>query len=103
MATMFSGGTFARMLCTCWNTKPPAFDMMVADGPRAAQREDLAGVAAAAPEHDVPAEIPLQALGLHAAAGDLNGVDGIQARLDQIGQQLAHPAAAVEHDLDRGE
>ena len=52
---------------------------------------------------EIPAEIALQSLGFHAAATDLHRVDGVQAGIDQIGQQRAHRAAAVQHHLDVGQ
>ena len=106
IATMLAGGTSARMLCTCWKTKPPpgcqTCDLpahVLADLRRGAVDQHVARIAAAAPEGEPAAEVALQARGVHAAAGDLHGVDGIQPGVDQAGQQFAHAAAAVQHDL----
>ena len=82
---------------------PHLFVDMAADLAGRGMGEDVPRVAASAPECDVSAEIPLERAGLHSAGVDLHRIDGIQAGLDQVGQQLADPAAAVEHDLDVGQ
>ena len=106
MATMLAGGTSARMLWTCWKTKPPpgcqiftcwrTCSLTCAGVPL---DQHVAGVAAAAPEGELAAEVAFEAGGLHAAAGDLHRVDGVQPGVNQAGQQFAHAAAAVQHDL----
>ncbi len=64
---MFSGGTFARMLWTCWKTKPPPGERMrtwfldvLGNLLGLCARENLPRVAAAAPERQVPAEFGFQ-------------------------------------------
>ena len=111
MAMTFSGGTSARTLCTCWKTNPP---------PRAENRHLLANVAAdlrrrglgestkrvsQPPPQKVslPPKSAFSARGVHARAGDLHRIDGVQAGVDQVGQQRPHAAAAVEHHLDVGQ
>ena len=96
MAIMFSGGTSARMLWTCWKTKPPPGERIetcsadvAADFLRRAAREGPAGFAAAAPEGEPAAEVPLQARRLHARAGDLHRIDRVEPRVDQVVQQAA--------------
>jgi len=58
------------------------------------------GIAAAAPQSDVTAEITLEASGFHASGVDLHRVYGIQAGIDKVRQELPHSSAAVQHDLD---
>ena len=66
-------------------------------------RENETGVAAAAPKREPVAEIAFQPGGVHAGARDLHGIRGVEPRFDQVGDQRADPAAAVEHDLDVGQ
>ena len=40
---------------------------------------------------------------IHPGARDLDGIDGVEARLDQVREQFADAAAAMEHDLDVGQ
>jgi len=68
-----------------------------------AAREDEVSIAAAAPEGDLAPEVGLQPSRLHARAGNLHRVDGVQSGLDQVGEEGPHAAAAVEHDFDVGQ
>src|SRR5271157_4223187 len=65
--------------------------------------QDFPGVAAATPESQVLAELALQLRGVHPAAGDLDRVDGVEPRLDEVRQKRADPFAAMKHDLDPGQ
>jgi len=60
--------------------------------------QNFPGVAAATPECQVPAELALQLRGAHPAAGDLDRVDGVEPRVDEVRQKRADPSAAMQHD-----
>ena len=103
---MFSGGMSGSMLWAGTKTKPPpganvsmlrrTWSLTSLGRP---PRQDLARVAAAAPERDVRAEVALEPLGLHVLRGDLDGVDDVDAGLDQVGQELVDRAARVQERL----
>src|ERR1019366_7100534 len=56
----------------------------------------------ASPKHDVLPKFRLELSRVHAGAGDLNGIDDFQPGIDEVGQQLSHSTAAVQHHLDVG-
>jgi hypothetical protein len=60
------------------------------------------GVDPAAPEAELRSEFPLELLGIHVGGADLDGVEGVDSRLDQVGDQGAHAAAGVQQELDVG-
>ena len=106
IATMFSGGTSAWMLCTVLKTKPPpgasastlrrtsSFTCL-----RRAVRQHALRVYAAAPEDDVLAKVALERDRLHARRADVHRVENVHAHLDEIGQQRADVAARVKEEL----
>ena len=67
-----------------------------------AVRQQPLGIAAAAPESDVLAEVALQALRLHALAADLHRIDGVEAGLDEVRQKEPYVATRVQHRLHAG-
>ena len=76
---------------------------MAKDLVRSPLREDSVGIATPSPEGDLPSEVCFQFGSRHPRTGDLDRVDGIQAGLDQVGQQRADSPAAVEHHFDIGQ
>ena len=54
------------------------------------------GIASAAPKGDIFSVRLFQMFGAHAAAIDLHGVDAVDARRDDIGEQPVDAAAAVQ-------
>ena len=55
--------------------------------------EHVTGIAAAAPEDNTLAKISLQTRQLHLLAGDLYRVDGFEAGVDEVAEQLVYSAA----------
>ena len=74
---------------------------LVAHFLRGAVRQHALGVHAAAVEGEVLAESLLQLPRVHARGADLHRVQDVNARLDQVGEQLGDGAAGMVEDLHR--
>ena len=107
---MFSGGTSARMLCTCWKTKPPPcrrdLDLVL----------DMPGMASGVPcdsSHWVSQPPPQKVMSLPKSrfkppasmpfAADLHRIDGIEAGFDKVRQEEPYVATGMQHHLDVGQ
>ena len=66
------------------------------------QGQDALGVAAAAPERDVLAEFPLEPGRVHPLRARLDGVDDVDADLDQVGEDVGDRPAGMEKDFQAG-
>jgi hypothetical protein len=75
----------------------------VADFMRRGEGQDVLGVDAAPPEDDFIAEAAFEFGRVHAAGGDLDGVEDIDAVVDQLGDVFDAAAAGVVPDLGGGE
>ncbi len=66
---------------------------------RRALRQDALGVAAAAPEGQVAAELALEPDRVHAAGARLHGIDDLDPGLDEVGQDVDDRAAGMKEDV----
>ncbi len=100
-AATFSAGMSPGMSWLGARIKPPPRPDVVRQAPglvadllRRAERQDLLD-AHPAEEREPVAELPLHLAGVHHLG--LEGVEDVQAHLDQLGKQLLHLAAGVDH------
>ena len=70
---------------------------------RSVQSKSGLGIATSAPEDQVASKLSFQSCRVHSLAGRLNGINAIQSRFDQVGQQLADSSAAMERHFDIGQ
>ena len=103
---MFSGGTFAWMLWTDANTKPPPGARSpirrrasASHLSRRAPAQHPLRVDRAAPEDEVRTEVALERGRLHAHRGHLDRVQDVHADLDEVRDQLPDRTAGVEEHL----
>ena len=75
---------------------------MIPDLPGSGVGENIAGVATAPPEGKTVAEVAFQAGGVHAAAGDLDRIDGFESGIDEVVEEFTNTATAVKVDRDVG-
>ncbi len=81
---------------------PDVLREVPADFLRCALDEHAPGVAPAAPESEVQAELAFEARKLHVRAGELHEVDGVQPRLAYVAQERVHDDDALQAHLNAG-